>query len=535
LGKSFEQQSHEIKRALVTQKILSVLPTDGYRIADDLFQLKVEETAICPRALETEALRVAAFRKIAMSLLFLPCNTFLEGPRTPGVTLFYESVLPHCRRAHADAVLYTYNTPLFVEALRACARAVLRYPMHHMEHMIWVDIARSLVELKRLTEELSRIETGEYERVLMSLGLQDDRLAAAVAEEPMPELAEPAAAVAEEPMPELAAFVADHQNVHTASARTGTERAIAALLPPSLIDKFLGEWLSGREYNGRNHKVVSFFLDSMMYDTPVAVRVPCISFYRPTYYTTLSLSYKELVEAAMSRYYIKKGIDPDMATDIFKEIVSAIHNGYCDTEENRRNDMTKLLCKWTPGIGTTVFHTESWAAYTSSLYASELEETLYEIHAVWLATFKTSAENGEPYPAWTEVLEIWDEFKHDTATVKDFGTSYAVLLKNTWDYAKTQSKDIQREIAIRLAEEILDGLGMCEQGKMTRLANVLRGFYPALEYIATLSNREQLPHRMAVASRLPLEERRAAAVAAFTELGITAAEQVAWLEAVLEA
>jgi hypothetical protein len=118
--------------------------------------------------------------------------------------------------------------------------------------------------------------------------------------------------------------------------------------------------------------------------------------------------------------------------------------------------------------------------------------------------------------------------------VRNFGISYATLLSQVWAYAVAQPTEMRQEIALRLAEEILDGRGMCEQGKMTRLTNVLRGFHPALDDIVVLSVGEQLQNRMAVIGAMPVEERSAAATAVFAELAIPAAEQGAWLEALAE-
>jgi hypothetical protein len=174
----------------------------------------------------------------------------------------------------------------------------------------------------------------------------------------------------------------------------------------------------------------------------------------------------------------------------------------------------------------TIFPAAAWISHAH-------RELVNDIHAEWA----TTASFVETPFAWEEVFEdhMWTEFKKDVAHVRNFGVSYASLLQKTWNYAKKQTPDIRQEITSRLAEEILDGFGMCEQGKITRLTNVLRGFHTALEDIVVLSVGEQLQNRMAVVGALPVEERQSAAEATFAELGILSGEQPAWLEAVLNA
>jgi hypothetical protein len=142
-----------------------------------------------------------------------------------------------------------------------------------------------------------------------------------------------------------------------------------------------------------------------------------------------------------------------------------------------------------------------------------------------------------PPPHWAEVFSwsLWNEFKIDVYNTHDFDIHYSELLRRIWDYACAQPSDIKAAIAIRLAEEIIDGEGMCSQGKMSRLANVLRGFHPGLEAIPVLSTQEQLQSRIAVISRLPHAERAAAAAAVFAELHISESVQHEWLMALLEA
>jgi hypothetical protein len=218
---------------------------------------------------------------------------------------------------------------------------------------------------------------------------------------------------------------------------------------------------------------------------------------------------------------------------ILHGILAHISGSYRSTSSLRVEDLGDFLSCWMSDLLPWQL-VEDPFAYTASNWILHWNDSLLQtIHVAWAEALLSA----KPDDAWTEVFEnaAWSEFKHDVDTVSNFGVTYAELLSCVWTYAKTRPADLQREIAVRIAEEVLDGLGMCEQGKITRLTNVLRGFHPALDEISVLSVGEQLQNRMAVISGMPAEERRAAADAVFAELGVPAADQEAWRDAVLEA
>jgi hypothetical protein len=94
----------------------------------------------------------------------------------------------------------------------------------------------------------------------------------------------------------------------------------------------------------------------------------------------------------------------------------------------------------------------------------------------------------------------------------------------------------------RFQEEVRDGIGMCAQGKMTRLVNVLRGFDEEVDGGAGEADggageaggdREAFQNRFALLQGQTEEARRAGAEALFVEFAIPASEQGAWLEALM--
>lgn len=110
----------------------------------------------------------------------------------------------------------------------------------------------------------------------------------------------------------------------------------------------------------------------------------------------------------------------------------------------------------------------------------------------------------------------------------DYG--YKRLLDKVWGLIqKSKHKD---DLEQRLWEEAVDSLGMCTQGHMTRLANVLQGFDEAEEAPKVeIPKGERLQTAMAQIAEMDPGERESAARRVFAELEVAEGEQGAWLEA----
>jgi hypothetical protein len=548
-AKSFEQQCSQVRKALRAHRLLSgILSVNAKELERTLFFL----SKAMPSSVEESTPKGAAFYNLL-------CSVQWDGCRGDHRTMLCDLRLLDEYTPHdgfcMDSLACTLDMDLFTATLAHCARVVLRSPDLTPGSRLraeWTSVAQN-AENYRIVATLVRDEEIEMWERLDAWDAWDGRLEEDEEDEEDEEgeeggeggegllavLAVPATRAT------LQAFVADPQNVHTAAARSGTERAIEVLMPSSPIENLLDEWTLRQECTGnsRQRKAIEFFLESVAHDSAIDVRVPyVVSSLVPLQFVTVGVSYGILANAAARLYQKMKRLGDERAELLLNAIMATVWSGYCDTEAHRRVDMARLLCAWTPEIGETAFPLESWTAHNHSNCIRGLEKLLCDIHEAWAEALTApppaaAAANDASYPAWSDVLEseAWDEFKHDVETVRNFGISYFSLLNSIWDYTKTQAADIGREILVRLAEEILDGIGMCEQGKMTRLANVLRGFHSALEDVSVLSVGEQLQNRMTVVSTLPLEERRAAAADVFAEFGVSAEDQVAWLEAALEA
>ena len=126
----------------------------------------------------------------------------------------------------------------------------------------------------------------------------------------------------------------------------------------------------------------------------------------------------------------------------------------------------------------------------------------------------------------TAVTELTDNYFNAVA----FNIAYGRVVDYIWAYIRSHAE--KAELVQRLAEELYEGRGMCSNGKMARLINVLQGYDESLE---TAAPRELFQQRMGELSSKSVTERESAARALFAEFRIPIAEHAAWLEHLLDA
>jgi hypothetical protein len=156
------------------------------------------------------------------------------------------------------------------------------------------------------------------------------------------------------------------------------------------------------------------------------------------------------------------------------------------------------------------------------------QNTLEEIYTAWFV---------EKNVRWSS--DDRRDFAHATLTNDYYNTAafnvpYGDVLDRVWAFI--QPSEHKKELCKRLAQEVWEGRGMCSNGKMARLVNVLQGFDeslnagPSAEVLRTM-----FQNKIALVANRPLEERQAAAEALFVEYNIPAEERNVWLEPLLEA
>jgi hypothetical protein len=121
------------------------------------------------------------------------------------------------------------------------------------------------------------------------------------------------------------------------------------------------------------------------------------------------------------------------------------------------------------------------------------------------------------------------ELTNDYFNTEAFSVRYGDVVDRVWAFIR--GHEHHQTLCTRLAQEVYEGRGMCSNGKMARLVNVLMGFDDTLEMEAP---REVFQFRIAALRKAPLAGREAAARELFREFNIPETEQDAWLEPLLD-
>jgi xanthine/CO dehydrogenase XdhC/CoxF family maturation factor len=107
------------------------------------------------------------------------------------------------------------------------------------------------------------------------------------------------------------------------------------------------------------------------------------------------------------------------------------------------------------------------------------------------------------------------------------------LYKRTLDglWAMIKASEHKEELCKRLKEELTESVGMCCEGHLSRLCNVLVGFDDA--FTTVISKGELLQKKMSEIAALEVTTRtkKMRAKAVLKELAIPVAEHSAWLDA----
>jgi predicted house-cleaning noncanonical NTP pyrophosphatase (MazG superfamily) len=103
---------------------------------------------------------------------------------------------------------------------------------------------------------------------------------------------------------------------------------------------------------------------------------------------------------------------------------------------------------------------------------------------------------------------------------------YSKIFDHLWSYIRSHPH--KEELVKRLTEEIIEGVGVCPNGKLARLMNVVEGY---MEGVSTANPKELFQNRMAVIAAMEKTDRLKEATKAFQEFGIPEGERGPWLEA----
>ena len=192
------------------------------------------------------------------------------------------------------------------------------------------------------------------------------------------------------------------------------------------------------------------------------------------------------------------------------------------------------------GIDLKAFATDEPSVHRSSVQTSteravhmlltrpviEGKETLVEI---------VDAFNDVKLVKWSPILKekVVTEITNDYFNTEAFSIPYGKVLDHVWCFITTHEH--KRQLIIRLAQEVQEGIKQCSNGKMARLVNVLRGFDDTLDSIPSPEAMKLMfQNKIARLMERPLVERRSAALALFDEYKIPDDEREGWLVPLLE-
>jgi hypothetical protein len=190
------------------------------------------------------------------------------------------------------------------------------------------------------------------------------------------------------------------------------------------------------------------------------------------------------------------------------------------------------------GIDLRAFATDTQSVHRSSVQNTTqrvieklLERPVPEDQAT---IFEITIDLNNPvYVRWrndqTKLITI-DMFQNDYFHLEAFSVKYKDVVDRVWNFVRGHTE--RTELVIRIAEELFEGSGMCANGKMARMVNVLQGYDETLDIEPP---RELFQSAIAALMKRPLGEREARARELFHEYQIPAEEHDVWLEPLLDA
>jgi len=121
---------------------------------------------------------------------------------------------------------------------------------------------------------------------------------------------------------------------------------------------------------------------------------------------------------------------------------------------------------------------------------------------------------------------------YNRTTIRNPGDRlYGRLLEGLWALIDRQPQDVKAELIHRLWQEMVESVGMCSEGHIARLVNVMVGFDDNFKPPVSLGEVLQTKMAAIAALNIPVTGKLSQARELMTELGLSSGEQAAWLEA----
>ena len=153
------------------------------------------------------------------------------------------------------------------------------------------------------------------------------------------------------------------------------------------------------------------------------------------------------------------------------------------------------------------------------------QRTPDEIITVWLSDCQIP---------WSKVQPVFNDMVTWGRTGTIFSKDdylYRKVIRSLWTLIKTHTGDVYKELVKRLWEECLDSVGVCGQGHISRLANVLVGFDS--RFISPQSVMEKFQQQISEISEkdIGIEEKISEATTIMDQIEMPPEERQPWLDA----
>jgi hypothetical protein len=169
--------------------------------------------------------------------------------------------------------------------------------------------------------------------------------------------------------------------------------------------------------------------------------------------------------------------------------------------------------------------TKQYMDIINSVNVPKDQKTLDDIVTAWLSVSEIP---------WSKISIVYNDMVMwgKKGTIFSEGDYlYRKVLRSLWSLIKTHEGDVYKELLNRLWEECLESVGMCGQGHISRLANVLVGFNS--KFISPQSIMERFQEQVSeiAAKEISIEDKISEAILIMNEIEMPAEERQNWLDA----
>jgi len=191
------------------------------------------------------------------------------------------------------------------------------------------------------------------------------------------------------------------------------------------------------------------------------------------------------------------------------------------------NTELKKLTDDSQNVHTRVINrqTRQYTEIIKNINVPKGQKTIDEIITAWLSDLKLP---------WSEISNVFidmNEWGSKATIFSENDYMYRKMIRSLWALIKTKTGEIYLEILKRLWEECLESVGMCGQGHISRLANVLSGFDS--NFISSVSIMERFREQISDISNkdISIDNKIKEANFIMDEIDMPLEERQNWIEA----